>query len=90
MPNIKSAKKRVNVNAKKQLENKMLKSKLATSIKKFKTAVSTGAENLEQEYSAVVSLIDSLASKGIMHANNANRKKARLAKFMTKSKTEVA
>lgn len=39
MPNIKSAIKRVNVNEKKRLENKVVKSKISTYTKKFKLAL---------------------------------------------------
>ena len=42
MPNIKSAKKRVKVTAVKTLRNKMFKSQMKTTIKKFYTAVESG------------------------------------------------
>ena len=42
MPNIKSAKKRVLVNETKALSNKMEKSALKTSLKKFDAAVAEG------------------------------------------------
>ena len=81
MPNIKSAEKRVLVTEKKTLENKAVKSALKTQIKKFLAAVEAG--NKEQAtalYPATVSAIDSAASKGILHKNNADNKKAKLAK----------
>ena len=42
MPNIKSAKKRVKVISVKTLKNKMAKTALKTTIKKFKAAVESG------------------------------------------------
>ena len=42
MPNIKSAKKRVKVNAVKAMNNQMAKSALKTTLKKFDTAVAAG------------------------------------------------
>ena len=42
MPNIKSAKKRVKVNATKAMNNQMAKSALKTTLKKFNTAVAAG------------------------------------------------
>lgn len=81
MPNIKSAKKRVLVTEKKTKENKMIKSALKTSIKKFLAAVSAGdKETANALYPETVSAIDSAASKDILHKNNAANKKAKLAK----------
>ncbi len=81
MPNIKSAKKRVLVTEKKAQQNKAIKSALKTSIKKFLAAVNAGdKETAEKLYPETVSAIDSAATKGILHKNNANNKKAKLAK----------
>lgn len=81
MPNIKSAKKRVLVTEKKTKENKMIKSALKTTIKKFLAAVEAGdKETANTLYPETVSAIDSAASKGILHKNNAANKKAKLAK----------
>ena len=81
MPNIKSAKKRVLVTEKKTAENKMIKSALKTIIKKFLAAVEAGDKAAaEALYPEMVSAIDSAASKGILHKNNAANKKAKLAK----------
>ena len=81
MPNIQSAKKRVLVTEKKTRENKMIKSALKTAIKKFLAACEAGdKETATALYSETVSAIDSAASKGILHKNNAANKKAKLAK----------
>ena len=81
MPNIKPAKKRVLVTKKKAQQNKAIKSALKTSIKKFLAAVNAGdKETAEKIYPETVSAIDSAATKGILHKNNANNKKAKLAK----------
>ena len=79
LPNIKSAKKRVKVSAKKSLRNRMIKNGLRTSVKKFEANVS--ADQLSQ----TVSAIDMAAAKGVIHKNAANRKKARLAKSLAKA-----
>lgn len=85
MPNIKSAKKRVLVNEKKTQQNKAIKSALKTQIKKFLTAVSEGnKEAATALYPETVSAIDSAASKGIIHKNNAANKKSKLAKKLEK------
>ena len=81
MPNIISAKKRVLVIAKKTQQNKAIKSALKTQIKKFLASVEAGnKEEATKVYSETVSAIDSAASKGILHKNNAASKKAKLAK----------
>ena len=81
MPNIKSAEKRVLVTEKKTMENKAVKSALKTQIKKFLAAVAAGDKaEAERLYPLTVSAIDSAASKGILHKNNADNKKAKLAK----------
>ena len=81
MPNIKSAKKRVLVIEKKTQVNKAIKSALKTQIKKFLAVVaSADKEEATKVYSETVSAIDSAASKGIIHKNNAANKKAKLAK----------
>ncbi|HIS01747.1 MAG TPA: 30S ribosomal protein S20 [Candidatus Excrementavichristensenella intestinipullorum] len=84
MPNIKSAMKRVKVNEKKNLRNRMIKSAMRTSIKKYDAAVAAGTADV-QALSAVASAVDKAASKGVIHKNAANRKKARLAKRLNKA-----
>ncbi len=83
MPNIKSAEKRVKIIEKKTLENKAVKSKVRTFIKKFKTSVAEGnLENAQKDYIEVVSVMDKAVSDGVIHKNSANRKKARFAKML--------
>ncbi len=74
MPNIKSAKKRVNVIAKKTLRNKMIKSNLKTTIKK------ADAEKTPEAIRLAIKKVDQACAKGIMHKNCAARKKSQLAK----------
>ena len=83
MPNIKSAMKRVKVTEKKNLRNRMMKSAMRTSVKKFDAAVIAGQVDA-QLLSATSSAVDRAVSKGVMSKNAANRKKARMAKAMNK------
>lgn len=85
MPNIKSAKKRVKVTAKKTLRNRMVKSAVRTSVKKFEAAVAADPAIANVQLTATTSAIDKAAAKGVMHKNAANRKKARLAKQLAKA-----
>lgn len=77
MPNIKSAKKRVKVIAKKTARNKAVKSALKTQLKKFDVAEGEGVQSV---YAETVSAVDKAAAKGIIHKNKANHAKAQLAK----------
>jgi len=85
LANIKSAKKRIKVIARKTLRNKMIKSKTRTEIKKVfvateagdKAAATTALRNANKT-------IDKACSKGVLHKNNAARKKSRLTKMVNK------
>ncbi|QAT51380.1 30S ribosomal protein S20 [Caproiciproducens sp. NJN-50] len=80
MPNIKSAKKRVRVIATKTLINKSATAELKTDIKKAVLAAGSGDENSAQTVKAAVKKIDQAVAKGILHKNNAARKKSALAR----------
>ena len=85
MPNIQSAKKRVKVSEKKNLRNRIVKSGLRTSVRKFDAAVAADPSKANEQLSATSAVIDKAASKGVIHKNAANRKKARLAKLLNKA-----
>lgn len=87
MPNLKSAEKRVRVTAKKQTANKLQKSRLLSSIRKFKKAVEDKKfDGIDKLYSETVALIDSACSKSVIKKNTADRNKARLATLLFKAK----
>jgi len=85
LPNIKSAKKRVLVSEKKNLRNRMVKSAVRTSVKKFDAAVAADPTTANVQLTATTSAIDKAVAKGVIHKNAANRKKARLAKQLNKA-----
>ena len=83
MPNIKSAKKRVKVIAVKTLRNKVIKSALKTSIRKYEAALADGNKELAAAtYKEAVAMIDKSVSKGIMHKNTAARRKSRYTRLL--------
>ena len=87
MPNIKSAIKRVSVNEKKNLENRMIKSKISTTVKKFTNETkNNNFEVAEKLLSEVFSLLDTAAKDNVIHKNNANSKKETLAKILDNAK----
>lgn len=77
MPNIKSAKKRVALSQVANAKNKMVKSSMKTTIKKFDAAVVDGnREQADAAYKAAVAAVDKAVIKGVLHKNNAARKKS--------------
>ncbi len=81
MPNIKSAKKRVLVNQKKNEQNKAIRSAVKTEMKKIDLLLKENKiEEAKAALSVAFSVIDSACSKNIYHANNAANKKSKLAK----------
>jgi len=80
MPNIKSAAKRVRTSAKSRLRNRAGKSDVSAVRRKLLEVIEAGnKEAAAKLYSAYSSELDKAAKKGIIKANNASRKKSRLA-----------
>lgn len=85
MPNIKSAKKRVIVTETKTLQNKMFKSAYKTAVKKYQAAVdANNADEAMALYKAVVKKVDQAAAKGLIHKNEAARKKSQFTLMLNK------
>ncbi len=85
MPNIKSAKKRVLVIEKKTLINQMHKTAMKTAVRKFEEAVEKNdAQEARVLFNDAVRKLDRAAKHGILHKNNAARKKSQLALKLAK------
>ncbi|MEW9500493.1 30S ribosomal protein S20 [Jeotgalibacillus marinus] len=80
MPNIKSAIKRTKTSEARKAKNIQQKSAMRTAVKVFETAAETNAENKTELLSNAIRKVDKAAQKGLIHKNNANRKKASLMK----------
>lgn len=80
MPQIQQAVKRVRQAEARKLRNRTRKSKMRTLIKSVYT--SADKAQAEENLKKAVSFIDKMSLKGIIHANNAARKKAKLTKFV--------
>lgn len=81
----KSAKKRVRQSADSRLRNREAKSTFRTAVKSFDVAVAAGDKAAAEEAMKLsVKLLDSAASKGILHRNTADRKKSRIANKFNK------
>ena len=85
MPNIKSAKKRVQLAEVRNARNKADKSALKTALKKFEAAAAEGNRTeAEGAYKVAVKSVDKAAAKGILHKNTAARRKSRYAAMLNK------
>ncbi len=84
MPNIKSAKKRVIVNNKNAQRNKSANTALKTALKKANLAIETNAADKDELVKAAIKRIDQAEAKGLIHKNNAARKKSALTKRAAK------
>ena len=85
MANIKSAKKRIKVAAKKTLRNKMITSRVKTLVKKVVSAVAVSDnEAAKVALAPAVAAIDKAADKGVYHRKTASRKISRLTKSVNK------
>jgi small subunit ribosomal protein S20 len=81
MPNIKSAKKRVKTTNKRYARNKIVKTKIKSSMKNFLQAFEAGQkEEAHKALEIAIKTIDKAAQKGHLHKNNAARKKSLLQK----------
>lgn len=85
MANIKSAKKRILVNAKKAARNKAAKSAVKTQIKKVNAAIEAGDKAAAaQELSNLQGVMGRATAKGIYKKNTNARKISRMAKAVNK------
>ena len=88
MPVTKSAKKQMRVAERKRLRNRSIRSLCKTNITKAERLIFSG--DLEAAQKAVVaatSSLDKAAEKGIIHPNNASRRKSRLMKKLNEART---
>ena len=85
MPNIKSSKKDVISSKIAYEKNKADKSALKTELKKFDAALTAGDKAAaEVAYKAAVVAVDKAVQKGLLHKNNAARKKSSMTLKLNK------
>jgi small subunit ribosomal protein S20 len=88
VPNIKSAVKRTRVSERRHLRNRSAKSAVRTFVKSAEKDIRTAsvaAEATQEAVARALKALDSTASKGIIHKNNAARRKSRLMKKLNQS-----
>ncbi len=80
MAHHKSAKKRIRQSAKRRLHNRYFAKTTRNAIRELRALESK--TEAEKELPKVISMIDKLAKKNILHPSNAANKKSKLTKFV--------
>ncbi len=80
MANIKSQIKRNKQNEQRRVRNKAVRSELKTRTKAATSAAEQGAENADELARLAIKRLDKAAAKGVIHQNQAARRKSRLVK----------
>jgi small subunit ribosomal protein S20 len=82
----KSALKANRQNIKRREHNRNMRSRLRTALKAIRASLEAkDIEAAKQALSQTVSIVDKMATKGIIHRNTAGRYKSRLSARMTKA-----
>ena len=82
----KSALKANRQNIKRREHNRQLRSRLRTALKGIRASLDENdVEGAKTALSKTVSMVDKMATKGIIHSNTASRYKSRLALRLTKT-----
>jgi small subunit ribosomal protein S20 len=83
LANTKSALKRMRQNEKKRLRNRFFRGNARKSVKKARLAIETGDLDAARDATIeAVRALDKAAEKGVVHKNNAARRKSRLMKHL--------
>lgn len=91
MANTKSAIKRIKQNHKRRLRNRLFTSRARTFVKDARATIKDGTpEDARTATLAAISALDKAAEKGIIHKNNAARRKGRLMHRLAQMEKPVA
>lgn len=85
MANIKSAEKRIRQAPKRAARNRTLRSGARTAVKRARTAIEGADTTSAEAVQAAIQTLDRAAAKGVIHPNNAARRKSRLMQALNKA-----
>jgi small subunit ribosomal protein S20 len=88
MAKIKSAEKQHRQSIKREARNRVVRGSTRTAVKKARAAIAAGDPNAETLVRAAEQALDKAATKGVIHANNAGRRKSRL--YLALNRSQVA
>jgi small subunit ribosomal protein S20 len=86
LANTKSAQKKIRADEKKQTHNRVVRSRTRTLVSRARKSIDKSAESASTEVMTALSALDKAASKGIIHPNNAARRKSRLVKKLNSTR----
>ena len=88
LANTKSAKKRIRQNSRRQARNARIRTRARSSVRSARQTVDGSDRNAgEAAVKSAIQELDRAASKGVIHRNNAARRKSRLQKHLAKAKS---
>lgn len=90
MANTRSAKKRVRSSERKRVHNRGARSAVKTLVQRSRRLTGEQAAPSNDEVRRAISALDKAAEKGILHANNASRRKSRLMRLLAKTAPKPA
>jgi small subunit ribosomal protein S20 len=85
MANTRSAKKRVRSSLRKRTHNRAIRSSVKTLVQHGRKLTGEQALPTNDDVRRAISALDKAAEKGVLHANNASRRKSRLMRLLAKS-----
>lgn len=86
MANTRSAQKRLRSAERRRLHNRVYRGRTRTAVKKALLLIDEGrVEEAREAVRLAVSALDKAAEKGIIHKNNAARRKSRLAQYLNQA-----
>lgn len=90
MPNTRSAAKAMRVQERRRLRNRSVRSATRTYVRKAEVQIAAGESNPTAEViRQAISALDRAAKKGVIHANNAARRKSRLMKKLNQQAAQA-
>jgi small subunit ribosomal protein S20 len=90
VPNTKSAKKMVRVAERRRLRNRPIRSSVRTYIRKAERAIGTTDESAASAVVTAIRALDKAVNKGVIHRNNAARRKSRLMKKLNRANASAS
>jgi small subunit ribosomal protein S20 len=86
LANSQSAKKRMRQNARRRTRNQAIRSRMRSYLKLARASARQGKENAALDVTTAISALDRAVARGVIHRNNAARRKSRLMKALAGAK----